>query len=881
MDSVASLNSALAGRYQIHREIGRGGMATVYLARDERHNRSVALKVLDAELGAVLGVERFLSEIRVTANLQHPNLLPLFDSGEVRDPQDSAGGRLLFYVMPYVEGESLRARFDREGQLPIDQAVHIATSIAGALDYAHRHGVIHRDLKPENVLLHEGEPLVADFGIALALSNAGGGRITQTGLSLGTPQYMSPEQATGDRVIDGRTDIYSLGALVYEMLTGEPPHVGPTAQSIIARLMTELPRPISASRRSVPPHVEAAVMRALEKLPADRFQTAEQFRTALSEPATHAAALTRPRAHRRGGLGRWLPWMTSALLLAIVAFLALRWPPRATARVVRYTVVVPNRSQIEAMRSWLAVAPSGSPIVYVAGGSGNSKVFARDLASDSSRLVGGTDNADRVAFSPRGEWLLVHTVDGRLVKVPSAGGVSTPVTSGVQTAAWGAGDAIVFTRSDQPGLWQVTANGRDVHRIPVRDSIIEHTFSGSVAFLPSGDAVLYSTDNAFAVDPRMAVVSLDGAVKWLDIPGAFPAYTEPGFVVFSSAPGQLSAAPFSASRHEFTGPATPVAQGVAVRTDGAPLFGISTDGETLVYLRLPSESRLASVAEGGRSTLLAGDARPFRHPRVSPDGKRIVVEVGGFGIPRDIWVYDIPSGRPTRLTFDGRSSDPVWSPDGKRVAFDARDSAGGNIHVFSVPADGSGSPELLVGGPGSQFPDEWTRDGRTFIYDELLPGVPMRIGALAGGVKRVLVSSPAYIARLAAVSPDGRWIAYTSTETSRTEVFVRPLDSAATGKWQVSASGGSQPLWSHDGQTLYYRNGTSVIAASITEGPSSISITRQREFAPDRYTLENTVNYSEMPDGRHLLVLATDEQAASFSVELNWLQELRPGLARK
>ena len=228
MDDRATLASALSGRYDIDREIGRGGMATVYLARDVRHDRRVALKLLSPELGAVLGVERFLSEIRVTANLQHPNLLPLFDSGE-------ANG-LLFYVMPYIEGESLRARLDREKQLPIDEAVHIATAIASALDYAHRHGVIHRDLKPENILLHDGQPLVADFGIALAVSNAGGARVTQTGLSLGTPLYMSPEQATGDRVIDARSDIYSLGAVTYEMIAGEPPHTGSTSQAIIARL---------------------------------------------------------------------------------------------------------------------------------------------------------------------------------------------------------------------------------------------------------------------------------------------------------------------------------------------------------------------------------------------------------------------------------------------------------------------------------------------------------------------------------------------------------------------------------------------------------------------------------------------------------------------
>jgi tRNA A-37 threonylcarbamoyl transferase component Bud32 len=255
-DAAVRLNAALADRYRIDREIGAGGMATVYLAEDLKHRRRVALKVLRPELGAVLGPERFLSEINVTANLQHPHLLPLFDSGE-------ADG-LLFYVMPYVEGESLRARLERERQLPVDDAVRIANAVASALDYAHRHGVIHRDLKPENILLHDGQPLVADFGIALAVSNAGGGRVTQTGLSLGTPQYMSPEQATGDRVIDARSDIYSLGAVLYEMLTGEAPHSGATSQAIIARLLTEKPRSIRAVRPSVSVHVDAAVERAGE-----------------------------------------------------------------------------------------------------------------------------------------------------------------------------------------------------------------------------------------------------------------------------------------------------------------------------------------------------------------------------------------------------------------------------------------------------------------------------------------------------------------------------------------------------------------------------------------------------------------------------------------
>jgi serine/threonine-protein kinase len=273
VELLARLNSTLAGRYDLDREIGRGGMATVYLARDMRHQRNVALKVLTPELAAVLGVERFLAEIQVTANLQHPNLFPC---------STRRRRRLLFYVMPFVDGESLRQDGPREAT-PVEDAVRIATAVAGALDYAHRHGVIHRDLKPENVLLHEGQPLVADFGIALAVVNAGGNRITQTGLSLGTPQYMSPEQATGDRTIDGRTDIYSLGAVLYEMLTGDPPHFGSTSQAIIARLLTEKPRSVRALRESVPVHVDAAIERALAKLPADRWATAHEFADALHQ----------------------------------------------------------------------------------------------------------------------------------------------------------------------------------------------------------------------------------------------------------------------------------------------------------------------------------------------------------------------------------------------------------------------------------------------------------------------------------------------------------------------------------------------------------------------------------------------------------------------
>src|SRR5256885_4452347 len=281
-DLREALQLTLGSRYTLERELGRGGMATVFLARDVKHDRSVAIKVLHAELAALLGAERFLQEIRIAAHLQHPHILGFIDSGLI-DAGEATGRP--FYVMPYVEGESLRQRLDREMQLPVTDAIKITTDVASALDYAHRHGVIHRDIKPENVLLHDGSAVVADFGIALAITEAGGGRVTETGISLGTPQYMSPEQALGERTITGRSDIYSLGAVTYEMLSGEPPFTGPTVQAIVSRIATEAPRPLSAQRRSVPAHIDAAATKALQKVPADRFATAHEFAAGLHNPS--------------------------------------------------------------------------------------------------------------------------------------------------------------------------------------------------------------------------------------------------------------------------------------------------------------------------------------------------------------------------------------------------------------------------------------------------------------------------------------------------------------------------------------------------------------------------------------------------------------------
>ncbi len=305
------LATALQDRYRLDRELGQGGMATVYLAHDLRHDRDVALKVLRPELAAVLGRERFLTEIRLTAKLDHPHILTLIDSGE------SAG--FLWYVAPFIRGESLRQKLDRQKQLGVAEAVEVARDIAGALDYAHAQGVIHRDVKPDNILLHEGEAMLADFGIALAVREAAGERLTETGLSVGTPKYMSPEQATAERQLDARSDVYSLGAVLYEMLAGEPPFTGATGQAVIAKLMTERPTALRVVRETVPQAVDDAVTRALAKVPADRFPTAAAFAAALSgDPAAETPRALPHRPSRRFAL--LAPALALLVLFGVVAW---------------------------------------------------------------------------------------------------------------------------------------------------------------------------------------------------------------------------------------------------------------------------------------------------------------------------------------------------------------------------------------------------------------------------------------------------------------------------------------------------------------------------------------------------------------------------------
>ena len=544
-DPVARLNAALEGRYAIERELGTGGMATVYLADDIKHERKVALKVLKPELAAVVGAERFLGEIKTTANLQHPHILPLFDSGEV----DS----FLFYVMPYVEGETLRDRIDHEKQLPVDEAVALASKVAGALQHAHEHGVIHRDIKPGNILLQGGEPVVADFGIALAVGAAGSNRLTETGLSLGTPYYMSPEQATGDQAVGASTDTYALGSVLYEMLVGEPPYPGTTAQAVLGKIIAGKPVSATEHRPSVPAHVDGAVRKALEKLPADRFTSAQEFVRALGDK--HFRYGEEAAAGAGAAVGPWNRLTITMTTLAVSSTLALIWlvlitdllGPGGGAQgsgpfAAQLDIVLPPGVSLPLDTDYpvLAVSPDGSRIVFVGEREGRRQLYSKLLAGAEPLPLVGTEGAMAPFFPPDGAWIGFFSGD-LLMRVAVADGVPAPMYQvtgeGVHRGAtWVSDTTLVYVASANSGLLRGAISEGRVSNFVEWDSLTSPRAPAAWPTLVAGtrDVVFGQSTGGDGEDTEVAVISLEsGDVRTLINGATSPRYSNTGHLLFA------------------------------------------------------------------------------------------------------------------------------------------------------------------------------------------------------------------------------------------------------------------------------------------------------------------------------------------------------------
>ncbi len=886
LNPVPLLNSALSGRYQIDREIGAGGMATVYLARDVKHNRHVALKVLNPELGSVLGAHRFLSEIQVTAKLQHPHLVPLFDSGD-------ADG-LLFYVMPYLSGETLRSRLTREKQLPIDETIRLATAIASAVDYAHRNGIVHRDLKPENILLHEGQPLVADFGIALAVTAAAGARITQTGWSLGTPQYMSPEQATGDRVIDQRTDVYSLGAVTYEMLTGEPPHTGSTSGAIIARILTEQPRSIRATRPGVPKEAEAAVMRALEKTPADRWQTAREFADALS--AEMRAPIPPTTSRRPSGAGRVLSRQatvtaTALVLGALIVTLVTR--SRGDAPSLTFVIDPPVINGVQQHVGDFALSPDGQMLALVAASDSGSQVFLRRLSQPNAAPVSGTELASFVAFSPDGQWLGVATFGGRLLKV-RVDGSSAPMTlaegidwySGV---AWVDNATIVLgsARPERRGLGRLAATGGTIRPVTTtEDSLRAHAFP-HVA--PDRNTVLFTEwGPGFTEDDFLAIGSLEtGSLHTSSLRAARPIGVVDGRALYTVG-SSIMAVPFDATRSRFGGDPVRVLEDVSfsnVRT-----VHLSSSG-TLAYMRGQLSKRLVLLEPDSRSQTISGDEHNiWSFGRFSPDGRRIAVDVwapSGDTSVTDIWTFDVRARTFTRVTSLGNVVEPDWTSDGRALLFTTwfpRNSA-----IWRQVADGSEPAEKLLEVPDgvALFQATATPDGRGVVFCqgsrfmaadlvEELFYLPLQ----GNRTPEKLVGEPMGSVCSGRVSPDGRWLAYTAIEGGRSNVFVRRFRGTG-GRVKISDDNGEYPVWSRDGSRVFYSHVVAqggrrwAVAANLRASGNVLEVASRERMVP----LPQTRAFDVAPDDERILVPEPSLDRIQLMVTTNWLPSLRARVA--
>lgn len=856
MTDVSSiLRAGLAGRYQIDREIGRGGMATVYLARDARHERNVAVKVLDPDLGAVLGAERFLAEIKVTANLQHPNLLPLFDSGAVDG--------LLYYVMPFIEGESLRRRLDREKQLPVDDGVRIAVGVAKALAYAHAQGVIHRDLKPENILLQSGQPLVADFGIALAVSNAGGTRITQTGLSLGTPQYMSPEQATGDRAIDARSDIYALGAVLYEMLTGEPPHSGPTVQAVIAKVLTDRPRSVRLSRPGVPLHVEAAIERALEKIPADRFSTADRFAEALEgrgetiqRAAAHLAPAARHSTSRTKVALMALPWL---LFAAAAALLVTR--PRSvstTPRVTRSTIPYQGLNTIEKPQ----ITPDGRHVVFTAVEDGTRQLYVRALNDLMPRALAGTKDARGPFVSPDSRSIAFFVGD-RLKRIALVGGVVEDLgqvgTAGFYSAGtWMVNNEIIVNAGS--GFYRVSAAGGRPRPI-VNDSGTLVRGAWPMAS-PDGQHVFFMKGGPEGVeDDLLAVVSLrTGRVEVSAIPTREVAGVLLDHVLFRRDDGALMAVRFDAGAGRIDGEPIQV-------LEAAQWFSVSASGNAVYY----ADSGMRNlVLRAGDSTRTLW-APPWRShsPRLAPDGRFVAMGRAG-----EVWVYDFATAISSRLAEVGQA--PEWSADGRRVLYTYQPLPGlkptrevrWRVRDGSEPEATLFRTDTLAIGSAVQSPD-----GRSLYFSTVrnTSGI-WRVGPGDAAPVHILLegSQPR-------VSPDGKWLAYTSSESGESQVYIRSISGTAA-RIVVSDAGGSQPVWGRNGGALYYQGRNGYMRAAIETTPA-LRVSRRDLVLSGGVEGPTAPQYDVAADGQRLLVLEAREGNARIVLVQNFIEELRARLA--
>ncbi len=888
------LASSLAERYALEREIGQGGMATVFLARDLRHERRVAIKVLHPELSAMLGPDRFLSEIKLTASLQHPHILPLFDSG--------VADGLLYYVMPFVEGETLRARLDRERQLPIADAVRLAREIADALHYAHERGVVHRDIKPENVLLQSGRAVVADFGIALAVQQAGGTRMTQTGMSLGTPHYMAPEQAMGERNVDARADVYALGAMTYEMLAGEPPFTGPTAQAIVARVMTERPRALRSVRDTVPEYVESAVNTALEKLPADRFTTAALYSAALeASQATLARSGARAASQAPNrGFGARVALVGVAALVVGAALGAFAMSKRAgapapnSALALKYSVVPPDSVALRLIccGQLFAISPDGRWLVMQGTPKrsptdtvrtlNNYSLYLRDLTELSTRRLPDTDSASSIFFSPKSDE--IGFARGRqLYRLPLSASEAQPISDlpdgFVAGGSWSEDGRILVAVSGR--MLQVPVTGGAPQTLFAADKP-DIQYGGPQLF--ANEQVLLYTTGGYGQEPQSVWRSLATGKSHVIVDGATPTYLpEQRVLLVVRNDGALIQYPFDLAKGDTTGPGVRIAGNITRRS---PIvihgeYSISRTGTLVLSTRGDERSgagaTLVDLTRGGATQRILSEYVSFADMFVAPSGERALVTAAiARGATRQPFIYDFRRNVASRLSVDVPMSAVSWTSSSDSLLYSVA-----SAEIFVTALDGGSPPRALLRLKGwSTTGTRMSAWGPWIAFAGLKQGDSSSTSQLAlahrdsaGAVRhfdptRFAQSDPA-------ISPDGQWIVFTSSENGRTDVFVSHFP-VANGRFLVSPNGATFPSWSSDSRRIFYAHDNQIMSVDFAAAGAGASTAPTIGTPRMLYTRAPWGLFDILPDGKTIVFVDRVREGDPQSLVVNLNAIARP-----
>jgi len=871
------------GSYEIASLLGTGGMGEVYRARDAKLGRDVAIKVLPASLARdAERMARFEREAKVLASLNHPNIAAIYGF------EDSDGARAL--VMELVEGPTLADRI-AAGPIPIDEALRIARQIADALEYAHERGIVHRDLKPANIKISRDDAVkILDFGLAKAVEGDASSMdmansptlthmATQAGVLLGTAAYMSPEQARA-KPVDRRADIWAFGCVLYEMLTGKMAFTGETVSDTLAAIIKEEPD-WSQLPTDTPLPVRVLLQRCLQKDPKQRLRDIGDARISLDEvpsgfpePASVTAAVVAPAPISTPLWRRALPWAVAACF-AIAGIVGWILKPASPRPVTRTVITLPPGQRLADFNHYLvlALSPDGSELAYVAttegAGGTTQQIYLRKMDSLEANPVPGTEGGSDPFFSPDGQWLGFFA-GGKLKKVSVYGGPAQVLADAtlVGGGSWSKQGMIAFSGGTTP-IYQIPDTGGTPQAVTqLAKGELGH---GWPEFLPGGKAVLFSNGTGIFAQ-RIGT----GERRNLAPGGVSPRYLPPGYLLYAQA-GNLMAVPFDAKRLGLKGTPVPVVGNVMEEAIPTPAqYNISATG-SLVYVSgsaQASQSKLVWVSRNGAEQALPAPAGDYEDPRLSPDGRRVALDIGGG----QIWIYDLARDTLTRFTFQGGGGEPAWTPDGKRIAF-ASVGGGGAVNLYWQMADGSGGLQRLTTSTHFQLPLSWSPDGQLLAFQELA-GTPVDIRVLRLSDRKVEtflqssgnVGAPQF-------SPDGRWMAYVSNESGHFEIYVQPYPGPG-GKYQISTDGGNEPVWNRNGRELFYRNEDKMMSVEITPDPSFSAGNPKVLFQGNYVSSAGAFpDFDVSRDGQRFLMLKPVEQAQAaptqIDVVLNWTEELK------